>query len=457
MTEKEINDIVVKQRKYFQTGATLTVNTRISGLRRLYTAISQNEERIHDALRKDLGKSGFESYMCETGLVLEEISYMLKHIRRFSREKRVHTPLSQFHSRSYKKPSPYGVTLIMSPWNYPFMLTLSPLVDALTAGNTAVVKPSAYSPHTSNVIQHILSKCFDPQYVAVVTGGRAENTCLLQEHFDYIFFTGSQSVGKEVMRNAAEHLTPVTLELGGKSPCIVDETADIELAARRIAWGKCINAGQTCVAPDYVLADRKIYGLLAERIYSYVKAMYGDAVENEDYPKIINRESFIRLTGYIDSGNAVYGGRYDEESLRIEPTILLNVKDGDPVMQEEIFGPVLPIIPFDNLGQAVLNIMQRPRPLALYMFTKDMKTAKRICSNVAFGGGCINDTIMHVASNRVPFGGTGESGMGSYHGRYSLETFSRPKGIEKGRRPDFGFRYPPYTKGKRKLLKLFLR
>ena len=237
MTEKEINNLVARQRKYFQTGATIPADMRISGLRRLYAAVEKNESEIHEALRRDLGKSGFESYMCETGMVLDEISYMLKHIRKFVREKTVWTPLSQFPSHSYKKPSPYGVTLIMSPWNYPFMLTLSPLVDALAAGNTAVVKPSAYSPHTSHVIQKILSRCFDPKYVAVVTGGRAENTCLLREHFDYIFFTGSQAVGKEVMRNAAEHLTPITLELGGKSPCIVDQTADLKLAARRIVFG----------------------------------------------------------------------------------------------------------------------------------------------------------------------------------------------------------------------------
>ena len=271
MTEKEINDIVVRQRNYFQTGATLPVDMRIVGLRRLYAAVSQNEKEIQDALKKDLGKSGFESYMCETGLVLEEISYMLKHIRSFSREKRRRTPLAQFPSRSYQKPSPYGVALIMSPWNYPFMLTLSPLVDALAAGNTAVVKPSAYSPHTSRVILDILSQCFDPRYVAVVTGGRAENTCLLQEHFDYIFFTGSQSVGKEVMRKAAEHLTPITLELGGKSPCIVDKTADLKLAARRIVFGKYLNCGQTCVAPDYVYCHRSIKDRLIKEVQEQIR------------------------------------------------------------------------------------------------------------------------------------------------------------------------------------------
>ena len=277
MTEQEIKDIVTRQRKYFQTGATLPVSSRLTALQKLYHAISGHEAEIHDALKKDLGKSGFESYMCETGMVLEELSYMLKHTPKFAREQRVRTPLAQFHSRSYKKPSPYGVTLIMSPWNYPFMLTLSPLVDALAAGNTAVVKPSAYSPHTSEVLRLILSECFEPQYVAVVTGGRAENTCLLHEHFDYIFFTGSQNVGKEVMRNAAEYLTPVTLELGGKSPCIVDQTADIKLAAKRIVFGKYLNCGQTCVAPDYVYCHRSVKDKLIKEVQKQIRRQYGNS------------------------------------------------------------------------------------------------------------------------------------------------------------------------------------
>ena len=412
MTEKEINDIVVKQRKYFQTGATLSVNARISGLRRLYAAVSQNEEKIHEALRKDLGKSGFESYMCETGLVLEEISYMLKHIRGFSRKKRVHTPLSQFHSRSYKKPSPYGVTLIMSPWNYPFMLTLSPLVDALAAGNTAVVKPSAYSPHTSNVIQNILSKCFEPQYVAVVTGGRAENTCLLREHFDYIFFTGSQSVGKEVMRNAAEHLTPVTLELGGKSPCIVDQTADIKLAAKRIVFGKYLNCGQTCVAPDYVYCHRSVKDRLIKEVQAQIQKQYGkEPLQNPDYGKIINEKHFDRILGLIDEKKIVQGGKADRKALQIEPTVLDNVSFSDRVMQEEIFGPLMPVLTYDSLEEVIRTVNSMPHPLALYFFTSDKSAAKEVTSRCGFGGGCINDTIIHLATTEMGFGGFGESGI----------------------------------------------
>ena len=459
MTEKEINDIVVKQRKYFQTGATLSVNTRISGLRRLYTAISQNEERIHDALRKDLGKSGFESYMCETGLVLEEISYMLKHIRRFSREKRVHTPLSQFHSRSYKKPSPYGVTLIMSPWNYPFMLTLSPLVDALAAGNTAVVKPSAYSPHTGNVIQHILSKCFDPQYVAVVTGGRAENTCLLREHFDYIFFTGSQSVGKEVMRNAAEHLTPVTLELGGKSPCIVDQTADIKLAAKRIVFGKYLNCGQTCVAPDYVYCHHSVKDRLIKEVQDQIQKQYGkEPLQNPDYGKIINEKHFDRILGLIDEKKIVQGGKADRKTLQIEPTVLDNVSFSDRVMQEEIFGPLMPVLTYDSLEEVIRTVNSMPHPLALYFFTSDKSAAKEVTSRCGFGGGCINDTIIHLATTEMGFGGFGESGMGAYHGKTGFDTFTHYKSIvDKKTWLDLPMRYQPYQKIQEKMVRFFLK
>ena len=459
MTEKEIHDIVDRQRKYFQTGATLSADMRIAGLRRLYTAVSQRETEIREALKKDLGKSGFESYMCETGMVLEEISYMLKHIRSFSREKRRRTPLAQFHSRSYQKPSPYGVTLIMSPWNYPFMLTLSPLVDALAAGNTAVVKPSAYSPHTSDVILQILSQCFDPEYVAVVTGGRAENTCLLREHFDYIFFTGSQSVGKEVMRNAAEHLTPVTLELGGKSPCIVDKSADIKLAARRIVFGKYLNCGQTCVAPDYIYCHRSVKDKLIKEVQKQIQKQYGkQPLRNPNYGKIINEKHFDRLLGLIDKNKTVHGGGSDRHALRIEPTVLDNVTFADAVMQEEIFGPIMPILIFDNLDEAIRNINAMPHPLALYLFTSDKAAAKKVTSRCGFGGGCINDTIIHLATTEMGFGGFGESGMGSYHGKVGFDTFSHYKSIvDKKTWIDLPMRYQPYRKLHEKMIRFFLK
>ena len=459
MTEQEINSLVNRQRKYFQTGATLPVSTRVSALRRLYDAISKHEKEINEALRKDLGKSGFESYMCETGMVLEELSYMLKHTPRFAREKRVRTPLAQFHSRSCQKPSPYGVTLIMSPWNYPFMLTLSPLADALAAGNTAVVKPSAYSPHTSDVILRILSQCFEPKYVAVVTGGRAENTCLLREHFDYIFFTGSQTVGKEVMRNAAEHLTPVTLELGGKSPCIVDQTANIKLAARRIVFGKYLNCGQTCVAPDYIYCHRSVKDKLVSEVKKQIQKQYGkQPLSNPDYGKIINEKHFDRILGLIDKKKVVHGGSSDRKALRIEPTVLDNVTFSDAVMQEEIFGPVMPILVFDSLDEVIRNVNAMPHPLALYLFTSDNAAAKKVTSRCGFGGGCINDTIIHLATTEMGFGGFGESGMGAYHGKFGFDTFSHYKSIvDKKTWIDLPMRYQPYRKMHEKIVRFFLK
>ena len=459
MTEQEINSLVNRQRKYFQTGATLPVSTRISALRRLYDAISKHEKEINEALRKDLGKSGFESYMCETGMVLEELSYMLKHTPRFAREKRVRTPLAQFHSRSCQKPSPYGVTLIMSPWNYPFMLTLSPLADALAAGNTAVVKPSAYSPHTSDVILRILSQCFEPKYVAVVTGGRAENTCLLREHFDYIFFTGSQTVGKEVMRNAAEHLTPVTLELGGKSPCIVDQTANIKLAARRIVFGNYLNCGQTCVAPDYIYCHRSVKDKLVSEVKKQIQKQYGkQPLSNPDYGKIINEKHFDRILGLIDKKKVVHGGSSDRKALRIEPTVLDNVTFSDAVMQEEIFGPVMPILVFDSLDEVIRNVNAMPHPLALYLFTSDNAAAKKVTSRCGFGGGCINDTIIHLATTEMGFGGFGESGMGAYHGKIGFDTFSHYKSIvDKKTWIDLPMRYQPYRKMHEKMVRFFLK
>ena len=459
MREQEIKDLVTRQRKYFRTGATLPVGTRLAALRRLYAAISENEKDIHDAIRKDLGKSNFESYMCETGLVLEEISYMLKNTGRLAREKGVRTPLAQFHSRSYQKPSPYGVVLIMSPWNYPFMLTLSPLVDALAAGNTAVVKPSAYSPHTSEVIRRILTQCFPTHYVSVVTGGRAENTCLLGEHFDYIFFTGSQAVGKEVMRNAAEYLTPATLELGGKSPCIVDQTANIRLAAKRIVFGKYLNCGQTCVAPDYVYCHRAVKDRLVKEIQKQIQKQYGrQPLDNPDYGKIINEKHFDRLLGLMDENKLVYGGKADRKSLRIEPAVLDNVTFSDPVMQEEIFGPIMPILVFDHLDEVIRKVNAMPHPLALYIFTSDKKAAAKVLSRCGFGGGCVNDTIIHLATTEMGFGGFGESGMGAYHGKTGFDTFTHYKSIvDKKTWIDLPMRYQPYRKICEKMVRFFLK
>ncbi|EOS80725.1 aldehyde dehydrogenase (NAD+) [Dorea sp. 5-2] len=459
MNEQEIKNILSIQRKYFSTGSTLNVNTRIAALTKLKDSIIKHETEIQEALRRDLGKSNFESYMCETGLVLSEISYMLRHIRSFAREKTVLTPLAQFHSRSYKKPSPYGVVLIMSPWNYPFLLTLDPLVDAIAAGNTIVLKPSAYSPYTSEIIRRIISDCFDKQYVAVVTGGRSENTCLLKEHFDYIFFTGSQSVGREVMKHAAEYLTPVTLELGGKSPCIVEKTANLKLAARRIVFGKYLNCGQTCVAPDYIYCDRSVKDRLIKEIKKQIQKQYGkQPLERDDYGKIINKKHFNRVRNLIDKNKVILGGKADPSTLRIEPTVLDNVTFGDAVMQEEIFGPVMPILTFDSLDEAIRNINSMPHPLALYIFTGDRPAAGKVMSRCGFGGGCINDTIIHLATSEMGFGGFGQSGMGSYHGKDGFDTFTHHKSIvDKKTWLDLPMRYQPYKKLNEKLIRMFLK
>lgn len=459
MNKNEIKELVLTQRKYFRTGATLPVELRLKALLKLKACILKYENEIHSALKADLGKSGPESYMCETGMTLSELSYMIKHIFSFAREKTVLTPLAQFHSRSYKKPSPYGVVLIMSPWNYPFMLAMEPLVDAIAAGNTAVVKPSAYSPHTGEVIRKIIEECFEKEHVSVVMGGRAENTCLLSEHFDYIFFTGSQAVGKEVMRKAAEHLTPVTLELGGKSPCIVDKTANIKLAAKRIVFGKYLNCGQTCVAPDYVYCDRAVKDKLIAAIKQQIKKQYSPSpLSNKNYGKIINEKHFNRILGFIDSSKTVYGGKHSRSTLQIEPTVMDRVTFSDPVMQEEIFGPVLPVLIYDTLDEVIANINSMPHPLALYLFTSSSNVKKRVTSQCSFGGGCVNDTIIHLATSEMGFGGFGESGMGAYHGKTGFDTFSHYKSIvDKKTWLDLPMRYQPYRKIYDRLIHIFLK
>mgnify|MGYP004660899185 FL=1 len=459
MTEQEIRCIVDGQRSFFLTGNTLDVEFRIQSLQKLKAFILKYESEIHAAIQKDLGKSNFESYMCETGLTLSEISYMLKHVRSFSKEKRVHTPLAQFHSKSYRKPSPHGVVLIMSPWNYPFLLTIEPLVDAIAAGNTAVIKPSAYSPNTSAVIYRMISECFSPEYVSVITGGRAENTCLLGEKFDYIFFTGSQSVGKEVMRKAAEHLTPVTLELGGKSPCIVEKSANLKLAARRIVFGKYLNCGQTCVAPDYIYCDASVKDALLKELRHQIRKQFGkQPLNNVNYGKIINEKHFQRICSLIDPSKVVVGGETNQERLQIAPTVMDHVTLQDAVMGQEIFGPVLPVLTYQTLDEAISQIQSMPHPLALYLFTSDQTIAQKVTSRCGFGGGCINDTIIHLATSEMGFGGFGESGMGSYHGKDGFDTFSHYKSIvDKKTWLDLPMRYQPYRALHNKLIHMFLK
>ncbi len=455
----DIDQILESQRKYFQSRATLSVDFRIEMLKRLRSAVKKYETEIHRALEEDLGKSDFESYMCETGLALSELSYMIRHTRKFASKKRVYTPLAQFAASSYKKPSPYGNTLIMSPWNYPFLLTIDPLADAIAAGNTAIVKPSAYSPATSAVIEKMITECFPAKYIAVVTGGRKENASLLEKKFDFIFFTGSQNVGKEVLRHAAEHLTPAVLELGGKSPCIVDDTAKLKLAAKRIVFGKYLNCGQTCVAPDYVLCHRSVKEQLVREICGQIKKQYGsNPLENPDYGKMINQKHFERICGLIDEKKTVFGGMVNQNTLQIAPTVMDNVTWEDPVMQEEIFGPVLPILTFDDFEEVYALLADRPKPLALYLFSEDKKRIREVTGCCSYGGGCINDTIIHLATSEMGFGGVGESGMGAYHGRAGFDAFSHTKSIvDKKTWMDLPMRYQPYRrKLYGKLLRLFL-
>ena len=450
----EYKSMLHTQRAYFQTGDTKDVEFRIRQLKKLYQWITVHEQEIMDALYMDLNKSNFEAYATEIGIVKEEIRYTLKHLRKWAAPKRVPTPITQFPSKSVIYPEPYGIVLIMSPWNYPFQLTIAPLVGAICAGNCAVVKPSAYSPHTTKVMADMLRELFQEKYIAVVEGGRQENQALLNEKFDYIFFTGSVNVGKYVMEKASAHLTPVSLELGGKSPCIVDETADLKLAAKRIVWGKFLNSGQTCVAPDYILVQNSVKDKLVRYMEKYIRKMFGkDPMQNPDYPKMINEKHFNRVLGLTERAHIVCGGGSDVDMLKIEPTVLDQVTWESPVMQEEIFGPLLPVLTFYDIEEAIQMVNARPRPLALYYFMKDKQREAMMLIQVSYGGGCINDTIVHLATSHMPFGGVGNSGMGGYHGKDSFDTFTHKKSImKKSVLLDIPIRYAPF-KNKLNILK----
>ncbi|MBD5460509.1 MAG: aldehyde dehydrogenase [Lachnospiraceae bacterium] len=457
--DKDISGIVKKQREYFAAGATLDVQGRIAALKRLQRAIRAREEKLCAALREDLGKSASESYMCEIGLTLSELSYQISHLKRWAKPKRHRTDLTNFHGKSFSVWEPYGCVLVMAPWNYPFLLCIEPMVGAIAAGNCCVLKPSAYSPATSAAIRELIREVFSEEYVAVVEGGRAENGALLEERFDYIFFTGGVNVGRLVMEKAAAHLTPVTLELGGKSPCIVDRTCNLKLAAARIAFGKYLNCGQTCVAPDYLLIDRSVKEEFLRLFTQTVTRMYGsDPLKNPDYGKIINQKHFERLRGLLDEKKLVFGGEMNPETLQIAPAVMDGVTAEDAVMQEEIFGPILPILEFDDIRQAFEFVRMREKPLAAYLFTGNKETEREFLSRVSFGGGCVNDTVLHLATSRMGFGGVGNSGMGSYHGRKSFETFSHEKSIlKKYGWIDLPLRYQPYSKEKNKMVHFFLK
>lgn len=454
-----MHKLVEKQRQFFLTHTTLDIRYRREALKKLRTALRKWEPRICAALETDLGKCAMETYMTEIGMVQAGLSDALSHLRRWSRPKRVMAPLAQFPSRCRVVPEPYGVSLIISPWNYPVLLCLDPLVAALAAGNCCVVKPSSMSPATSAVLAEMLGSIFPPAYVSVVLGGRESIGALLEQKFDYIFFTGSPKVGHVVMEAAARHLTPLTLELGGKSPCIVDESANVRVAARRIAFGKILNAGQTCVAPDYLMIHASRKEEFVEEYRAAVQEMLGEEpLQNKEFTHIINARHFERLCGLMRDARAVVGGRSDAESLRIEPTLLDGITSDSAAMQEEIFGPILPMMTWEKWNDVEDFVLSRPRPLASYLFTTDSTAEKRFISNLAFGGGCVNDTIIHLAVHGLPFGGIGDSGMGAYHGKAGFDTFTHYKSVlTKANWLDLPFRYHPYNGLKSRILRLFLR
>ena len=453
----DIEKLLTKQKEYFYSEATKSVPHRIDALTKLYDAIKSHEGEITEALKADLNKSPTESYMTEIGMALEELRYLIKHTGKWARAERVSTPLAQFSADSFVYPEPYGVALIMSPWNYPFQLCIEPLAGALCAGNCAIVKPSAYAPATSRLIAGLLGDIFPSEYVAVVEGGRAENAALLEQKFDYIFFTGSVNIGKLVMEKAAAHLTPVSLELGGKSPVIVDSSAKLPLAAKRIAFGKYINAGQTCVAPDYLLLPKALRPAFVEEFKKAVASFY----PNGDYSAmshIINDKHFERVTGLLSGERIEMGGKSDPAQRFIEPTLLTGVSPDSPIMQEEIFGPVLPVLDCDSIDEAISFVRARPKPLALYLFTEDKSVEDKVLSSLSFGGGCVNDTIIHLATSNMGFGGVGESGMGLYHGKKSFETFTHYKSIvRKHTYLDLSMRYLPYTDKALSMIKNFMK
>ncbi len=456
MENQEILEIVEKQRMFHSSGKMRAFSERKKALKRLYKNIKLKEKDIYEALKKDLNKSEVESYMSELGLSLSEIRFMLRHGKRYSKNKRVITPLAHFPAKSYKIPCPYGNVLVISPWNYPFMLSIEPIVDAVASGNTVILKPSEISPNVSQVLKELIELSFERGHVDVVLGGKEECSFLLDQDFDYIFFTGSTRVGKIVRQKATEHFTPVTLELGGKCPCVVDKSADLKLSARRIVFGKFLNAGQTCVAPDYVYCDESIKDKFIEEIKAEIIRQYGkEPLKNNSYPRLVNQKQFNVMKSFLKD-NVIFGGKCDEGSLKIEPTLIESDFDSES-MQDEIFGPILPIVTFNNIDMAVKKINSYPKPLALYVFSKSEKVQQKFLRECDFGGGCINDTIIHIASSKLGFGGLKQSGIGEYHGKTGFDTFTHYKSIVKRGSLDLPMRYHPYSELKYKIIKMFLK
>lgn len=451
-----LNSEIQNVRDFFQTQSTKDIKFRKKYLKALKKSIKKHESDILDALKSDLGKNKVEAYATEVGFVMKELSYIIKELKNWAKTKSVTTPMMQFPAKSFIKYEPYGTVLIIGPFNYPFQLVMSPLIGALAAGNCAVVKPSEMTPQTSMVVQEILEEVFPPDYVKVIQGEKEVTSQLLDERFDYIFFTGSTKVGQIVYEKASKHLTPVTLELGGKSPVIIDDTANLKVAAERIAFGKFMNAGQTCVAPDYVLIDNEIKVKFVEALQATIQEFYGAQIEqSEDFGRIVNDNHFNRLVNIIEDSRqqVIYGGESNADELFVAPTIILDPELSDSVMQQEIFGPILPIIGYDTFNEVYDIVEQYEKPLALYLFTEDSDQITAVFNRLSFGGGCVNDTILHLANPNLPFGGVGHSGIGSYHGKYSFELFSHEKSyITKSTKLESGLLFPPY-KGKFKYVK----
>lgn len=457
MTLSNFHDLVQNQKEMFHAGKTMTYTYRIHQLQKLQEMLNRYEPRIYESLHKDLNKSTYEVLTTEFGFLQQEINYTIKHLREWMQPKKVKTPNSHKGAKSLIYKQPYGVTLIISPWNYPLNLALSPLIGAIAAGNTAIIKPSELTPYTSDLLEEMIKETFEEKYITVIQGDREVSQQLLDLPFDYIFFTGSVPVGKIVMEKASQQLIPVTLELGGKSPCIVDRDAKIEYVARRIVWGKFVNAGQTCVAPDYLLVQESIKQKLLDQIKIEIEKMYtSNPMESGEYTKIINKNHFDRLVNYFDEGEIYYGGESDRTNQLINPTIIDQVNWGSKIMQEEIFGPLLPVLTFDKLEEVHDHIEHSRNPLALYYFSENEKNQEWVIRNLSFGGGCINDTMMHLGNNQLPFGGIGTSGIGKYHGKYSFDTFTHEKSVLKQTTAfDLAFRYPNSKMGRKILKKLF--
>jgi aldehyde dehydrogenase (NAD+) len=454
MEPQEIEALVKSQREYFYSGETLPYAFRLANLKKLRTALIDNKELIYDAFKKDYNKSKFDVLSTEFGMAISEIDYMIKHLKKNMKPDRVKTSLFNFPSKGRIYKDPYGVSLIIAPWNYPLQLSIAPLAGAMAAGNTIVLKPSSYTPTISEVLKKVLS-VFDERYLAVILGGRHEIGALLDQKFDYIFFTGSPAVGHIVMEKASVNLTPISLELGGKSPAIINKDADIELAAKRITWGKFLNAGQTCVAPDYILVHKDIHKAFVERVKFYIeKYYYQDGKISEDFPFIISSKHFDRISGLIDNNKVVAGGK--RENLLIEPTLIDNVSFSDAIMQEEIFGPLMPIIEFDDLNTLIEEQKRLLKPLALYYFGKNKTDIEKVLRNISSGGACINEVIMHLTNDNLPFGGVGNSGMGSYHGKKSFITFTHEKSVLIKGRHEINVKYPPTDSKKYDFVEKFM-